>query len=88
MNPTDVRFVLVAPDGTWLSARTGDGSAPAVSGREVQELQREIESKGGLSPETAQAIARNPEGTPQPSKEFPVWIPAPKPEPKKRKRRR
>lgn len=85
MNADDIRMVVVGPDGTWLSARVGDGTKAPLSGQEAAELQREIESKGGLNGDTAVGVARNPKSMPQPSAETGMpWIPMPRR--KKRKR--
>lgn len=68
MHKDDVDAVMKNPDGRWTQVRVGD---KFFTGQEAAEIQREIESKGGLDEKRLQLTSINEPFMPQPSEQFP-----------------
>ena len=84
----DIKLVLFAPDGSWLSATTVDGRN--VSGPELKDMEKTVMGRGGLNKDVPFGVAQNDGGLPPPSskeKDRP-WVPAaPRPRKKRRKKK-
>ena len=81
----DIRFLIKAPDGSWLSANIGGRS---VIGEELRDIQKTVEGRGGASDDMPFGVAANDGRLPPPStakgQEQP-WVPLVQ---RRRKRRR
>ena len=82
----DIRFVLIAPDGSWLSASIGGRS---VVGEELRDVQKTIEGRGGPNKDLKFAVAQNDNGLPPPSaeEEGRPWVPTTAKRRRRRKRK-
>ena len=86
-NKDDIRLVITAPDGSWLSASVGGRN---MVGEELRDFQKTIEGRGGPNQNMPFGVAQNPPQLPPPSAEKgaeQTWLPMPVPRRRRKKKK-